>query len=365
MVTKLTSERLPVKLFNENAKLSRAAMENGGHPYNKEPESIPVAVGLRAHNTNTEMSHTLATTMTPYGPGIQIRGREYLKTLITDTNTYTAGNGMLAIPLNPRVLYTSRLQLLSKLYTRFIFKEFNIVWAGMPGTQTNGTAQLFGVYDPDVAVGFKPGDPLVGFAENSKCADVKLWDSVKLNMNDSHYKDMLYIDAGEDIRWSMQGVAYITSGGTIPATTELAKAIVEYDIVLASDMVDVDEVLPQRGYSTVISYPNIIIGTTFAATSSAPALLPGRYVCMFRGPPSSNCDVYMNSQAYALGTNAERTVLAKGQICWITVQASGVITFYAKPTIWNDIAGQSAPLVAAAAIVAGTIAVDVYKFADA
>jgi hypothetical protein len=362
LVTKLTSPKYETKMFAKNSRLSIERRNNGEHPYNKEPEEIPVAVGLKAHSANTEMNHSLATVMTPYGPGVCITGREYMGTVVTDANTFNAGNGMLAFPLNPRALYTSRLEQFAGLYTRFIFKKFRLSYIGMPGTQNPGSIQIFGCYDPEISVGFKAGDPMVGFAENAHCADAKLWDTTSMVMTDEHMKDMLFITADEDLRWTCQGIAYLTSGGTIPVNLELAKVVLDYEVILSSDIVDIDNILPTRNFTTTLGWGAVGTLSNFTFSSSAPALAPGNYMVTFRTEPSSTLDLYMDFNSSQMGNNDERTILRKGFIGYITVTVSGTIQLLAKPDFWGSTQATQLSMVPAVATVAGTVQCNVYKY---
>lgn len=291
MATKLVKIEPSQVLRNKIASHEYKAMD-GSHPYKLEEhgqhgESIPVIVSKPENGLNSHMKTTMEAVMTPYGPGVKIRGREYMNTIATDSRTYEAGQGIVAFPLNPRLLNVPRLATLSKLYTRFIFNRFDLHYAHSAGTFNNGSLEIFGVYDPTINPLVRPGETLISYATERWCKDFNISQDTVLNMNDSNFKDLLFLEADDDLRWTMQGIAYCIAAGSIAANIECGKLILDYEITLANDDLEDEELLIQRSYrGLTMNFRNETDAVaSLGRISSANAIPRGKYLVVFRTTP--------------------------------------------------------------------------------
>lgn len=339
VATRLTG---PVLVNNVNTTIrarTREITEKNLLPYRNEmePHDIPVVTSVAHRRSDKPLPITMEATMTEYGPGVIMRGEEYLSSASTSSNTYTPGNAIVGFPINPRVLTTPRLRSMARLYTRFIFKRLELIYEHTAGAQNNGSIQMFGVYDPTTNPCMKPGDALKGYAYNRGASTTGVFEDQKLVMDDKHFKDLLFLQPDDDLRWSMQGIIYVTTAGTIATSLEMGDFKIVYEVVLANDDLDEDEVYETRSYSGALTVPTggwtaggIV---TFNNNMSLPA---GAYWVTARADPTTAFSVWKDLNAYQTNETNELYQVAKGSGFYLLVPNSGSGVAYANPDLFGE-----------------------------
>lgn len=315
----------------------RAELNTLPYKNNAEEKDLPVVTSVAHRKSDKPLPITMEATMTEYGPGIIMRGEEYLSAASTASVTYTPGNAMVGFPLNPRVLITPRLRSMARLYTRFIFKKIELCYEHVAGTQNNGSIQLFGVYDPTTNPCMRPGEALKSYAYNRGASTTGIFEDQKLVMDDRHFKDLLFLQPDDDLRWSMQGIVYVTTGGTIATNLEMGDFKIIYEVVLANDDLDEDELFETRSYSGSLVVPSggWTAGgqVTYTNTMSLPA---GAYWVTARADPTTAYNVWKDLNSYQTNETNERYAMAKGSGFYLLVPNSGNAIAYANPDLFGE-----------------------------
>lgn len=324
--------------FVANVKSFNKRYEQGATPYKAhvEHEGLPVVSSIAHDKSRLSTEVSTRAVMTEYGPGVEFSGEEYLFSAATSSNDYAMGNTIVSFPLNPRVLTTPRLQLFSQLYTRFIFKEAELIYEHSAGAQNNGSLCMFGVYDPSVNPCCTPGDSLIGYATNRHAAQTGVFEDVKVRMDDTHFKDMLFLQADDDLRWTMQGILYCISVGTIPANLEMGQFKLRYKCIMANDDLDEETPTTTRTYAgTMLTNGPGVIGTeiTFQNTGAWPA---GKYWCTLRAAPSANFSLWRDADNQQQANAVQLYPVVKGMGFFILIPASGGIKAYHSPDLFSE-----------------------------
>lgn len=304
------------------------------HPYDREPESMPVAYGVKSNLLNPVGDDRLEAVMTQYGPGVKMRGKEFLTVISSQNLSMAGGNVICAFPINPRLLQLPRLTIMSQLYTRFLFNKFNLHYHKSAGTQNNGSLQIFGVYDPTLNPCMRPGETLIAYAAQRGSTDLALYQDAVLTMDDSHFKDLLFLAPDDDLRWTMQGVVFVIASGAIVADLEAGKIMLEYEITLCNDDLDQASNIVQRNYrSYVLTFNARTTGTPLSGTVGG--VPNGKYFVAFRSAPSAAVAVYQNMDARTQADPTRLFDLQKGSGCYATV-TGGTVRFMYAPDLYSE-----------------------------
>lgn len=297
---------------------------------------MPVAYGIRANLLNP-VEDRLEAVMTKYGPGVKMRGKEFLSVISTDSLALAGGNAILAIPINPRLLQLPRLSIISKLYTRFLFNKFSLHYTKSAGTQNNGSLQIFGVYDPTINPCSRPGETLIAYAAQRGSTDLALYQDAVLTMDDSHFQDLLFLSPDDDLRWTMQGVVFVIASGAIAANLEAGKIMLEYEITLCNDDLDLTADVIQRNYRAVTTTfaTTPAAGTSWQATTGV-AIPDGKYFCSFISPPTVAMNVYADNDSYLQANTNKLFSIQKGSGFYCTITGGQTARFMLAPDLFSE-----------------------------
>lgn len=364
MVSKLGGRLSTTQLF-QNISASHHARHEEDHPYDKEPEGLPVAYGTKAHLLDPKTEDSLEAIMTPYGPGVKMRGKEFLSVISSDANPWSGGNAIIALPLNPRLLELPRLSIMSQLYTRFLFNKFNLHYTKSAGTQNNGSLQIFGVYDPTINPCVRPGETLIAYAAQRGSTDLSLYQDAILTMDDSHFKDLLFLQPDDDLRWTMQGVVFVIASGSIVAGLEAGKIMLEYEVTLCNDDLDQNANIMTRNYRNT----NLTFATTPAAgnrVSGTTSVPNGKYFVSFRTNPSVAFSVYKDLDSYNQNDATKVYSVIQGFGCYAVVAAGAFRLMYGPDLYAEDSSVTTFNKLLITAGYTGTpiAAVDMYRYSD-
>lgn len=351
----------------KNIHASNSYAEKHEHPYDREPHEMPVAYGQPAKLTSAITEEHLEPVQTPYGPGVKMRGREFLSVITTGPQTMSAGSSILALPLNPRVLALPRLSIMSKLYTRFIFNKFCLNYCKSAGTQNNGSLQIFGVYDPTVDPTVRPGETLIAYAAQRGATDLSLYQDAYLTMDDSHFKDLLFLEPDDDLRWTMQGVVFVIASGAIAANLECGKIMLDYEVTFCNDDLEDDQVLAQRNFRNITATIAITSAGGRSEWSISGSPPSGKYYVAVRTNPTNGVTAYRDVDASNLANSAQLYTIAAGFGCYGVV-VGGVLRLLYAPDLYDEdstAANYTKLMVNGAAITPGTtMVVDLYKYTE-
>lgn len=292
----------------------------------------PVAVGSSITEVKTFMEQSECAISTQYGAGIRYRGTEYITNISTPATAPGRGQIQYSIPISPQTIPDTRLQKASQMYTRYIFKRVRFYYMGTAPTTTSGSLMMFCDYDPSQNPGTSPGDVALRYAFTHSASEMSVWEKGMCEVTDSVYSEMLYCDPDEELRWSVQGCFWLLSSGALPASTELGKLVMEYEVDFA--------VPDYRGNITT----NPTIDTVLTLTGPAggpPSCIPttvpqrGAYLVLLTGAPSSGVSFNVSQNAYAQGITP--ITLAQGQAFWgvISVGTSNQMRLLWTPDLYS------------------------------
>lgn len=323
--------------FAQNVKSFRKRLADGALPYKAhvEHEGLPVVTSIAHDKSRLSTEVSTRSVMTEYGPGVEFSGEEYLFSAATGAYTYGQGNTIVAFPLNPRVLTTPRLQLFSQLYTRFIFKDAELIYEHSAGAQNNGSICMFGVYDPTVNPCCTPGDGLIGYATNRHAAQSGVFEDVKVVMDDKHFKDMLFLQADDDLRWTMQGILYCISVGTIGGGLEMGQFKLRYKCIMANDDLDEEQPTLTRSYSGNLGTKGVGVVGAEVLLGNANAWPAGKYWVTVRNDPSAVFSVWRDRDSYEQNNVVQRYPFQKGMGFFMLLTATDA-KIYHSPDLFAE-----------------------------
>jgi hypothetical protein len=352
----------------KNKTFSLHYAEKHEHPYDREPEEMPVAYGTPAKLTSGHSDVHMEPVQTPYGPGVKMRGREFLSVVSSGAQTYDSGSAIIALPLNPRILMLPRMSIMAKLFTRFIFNKFTLCYNKSAGTQNNGSLQMFGVYDPTINPTVRPGETLIAYAAQRGATDLSLYQDAYLQMDDSHFKDLLFLEPDDDLRWTMQGVVFVTASGAIASSLECGKVMLEYEVTFANDDLEDEGLLTARNFRDITA--TIAITTDGARSEwSLPvgAVPNGKYFITFRTAPTNPVTLWKDVDASITGNLVQKFTTQKGFGCYAIVASNLMRLCYGPDLFAEDASSPSFTklMFNGNAITAGTnMKVDFYRYTD-
>jgi hypothetical protein len=319
----------------------------GSHPF-KEAHLImresglvgPPVVSSVKHETASRKAFMSAQSaiMTKYGPGLRVTGSEYLTSLVVPTGGPGRGSCLYSVPINPFVITDARLQLMSQMYTRFIFRRFRVTYEPTAGTQNNGSIMLFGDYDPAQNASLAGGDNSLRYAFTHNCRECSIWEEQSVTITDAPYDEMLYVDPTEELRWCFQGNFWCLLAGSTSNTAalEMGKFILDYEIDFAVPDYGGPLTMPNSTFSYSASIPTLVIGSSFKINGLPISTLCFVTIQSITGLVPANPTLYKNSSDYYLGNVSAGFNLTVGQGFYVYTQYSGTSFVYTDPAIWNQ-----------------------------
>lgn len=216
----------------------------------------PLAPSVKdeSRSSNRHNDFAMSLVQTPYGPGVEVSGTELLTVLTSSSTAPTRGSVLFGLPISPSVIPDARLQQLANLYTRYIFTEFRVSYRPTANATVSGSILMFGDYDPSQNPSVYTGDGNLRYAYVHNVSESSVWEPQSMKVDDRYYKDLLYLDANEELRWCIQGNFWALAAGNLPANTEFGKLFLDYKVVMA---------IPDMG--STITNPVIQQGITVTA----------------------------------------------------------------------------------------------------
>lgn len=253
-------------------------------------QQAPLAPSSKGHHDGSQHDFTMSLVDTKLGPGVEITGQELLTVLTSGAIAPTRGSVLFGMPVSPSIIPDARLVQLANLYTRFVFTEFRVVYRPTASATTNGSILMFGDYDPSQNPSVYTGDGNLRYAYVHNVSEASVWETQSVKIDDRFYKDLLYIDANEELRWCVQGNFWALAAGNLPANTEFGKLFLEYKVVMAVPDMGSAIVNPPQTQGTVCTIP---VGTAVANTGGQPFVISrpagmsdGLYLMIVRSVPT-------------------------------------------------------------------------------
>lgn len=307
----------------------------------------PVATASSMSKMPSFIEASEAPISTSHGAGIRYRGTEYLTNLTTSASVTGRGQVLYAIPISPQTIPDTRLQLAAQQYTRFIFRKIKFYYSGTAPTTTAGSLMMFGDYDPSQNPSASPGDAALRYAFTHNCAEFSVWQQASCEINDRVYEDMLYCDPDEELRWSVQGCFWLLTSGAVPASTELGKLVLEYEIDFA--------VPDYRGTITSGSITStslaVAIGNAGTTVVATPTAVPprGAYLMRIDAVTAGDIDFNVSLNAYQQGAPTIR--MAAGQCFFVTLTTAGTgINMLWTPDVYSLLGASNSSIVLSSTI---------------
>lgn len=304
----------------------RAEFETTGAP-------LAPSVSAESASHNRKGSFDMSVVQTKYGPGICIKGQEFLSAITSSTTAPVRGSALYGMPISPSVIPDARLQLLGQLYTRFIFEEFRVTYRPTANATTNGSMLMFGDYDPSQNPTIYVGDGNLRYAYVHDLSESSVWEPQHVKVTADHYADLLYLDANEELRWSLQGNFWMLAAGNLPANTEFGKIFLDYSVIFAVPDMGGPISNPVSLQDQTGTLPNTnTVGTVATATTTG--IANGMYLMILRTAPAggSTPTWYPNLDAYNNGSSALQVPVQPGTAYWVVV-SSNVAKFSLQPVV--------------------------------
>lgn len=291
---------------------------------------VAYASSSRSPKAHTKVSETSISTQ--YGPGMRVSGMEYITTISTGAVAPGRGEVMFALPISPQVIPDTRISKYTEMNTRYIGHRITFEYLGTAPTTTAGSMVMFCDYDPSQNPSFSVGDGSLRYAFTHDASDFSVWEKAAVTMDDSVYKDMLYCDPDEELRWSVQGCFWVLSSGTLEANKELGKIVMHYEIDFAVPDFRGPITNPTAG-SIVLSWAANSAAAAFTA-QTAVALTPGSYFGKFDSVPATPPLINVSQNAY--NQAAPAITLTRGSGFWFVAKfGSAFIDILWTPDVYG------------------------------
>jgi len=315
--------------------------------------SPPVSVGSSISSLPAALSEETLGISTEYGPGIRLRGREYLSNITVSTTATARGQCLYALPISPDIIPNTRLQIMSNMWTRYIFRKFRVTYAGTAPTTQPGSLMMYCDYDPSQNPFTVVGDVPLRYAYTHDATDVSVWEKATVEVTDAVYNEMLYVDPALDTRWSIQGTFWLLSSGALAAGLECGKLILDYEIDFAVPDLRGPIASATNLTALTVNIPVITAGNPLIFNATAPN---GVYFVRIDGNPTTTVTYAPNLTDYQVGV--AYYTLAQGMGFYGVVFGNTLAllmtpSFY-QPNYQND------RIIAGAATTAGTFVVSLY-----
>lgn len=274
----------------------------------------PVSVGSSVTKLPAFLEASESSITTKYGSGVRYRGTEYVTNITTPSTAPGRGEVLYAIPISPQTIPDTRLQKACEMYTRYRFRRVRFYYSGTAPATTAGSLMMFCDYDPSQNPASSPGDSALRYAFTHNAAEQSVWQKGMCEVTDDVYAEMLYCDPDEELRWSVQGCFWLLSSGGLPASTELGKLVMEYEVDFA--VPDWRGEISSPGLTdTVLTFATNTLGNipSCIATIDPPR---GAYLVLITGAPSASFSFYTSKNAFAQGAAA--LSMSKGMAFWAT-----------------------------------------------
>lgn len=240
----------------------RFEMDNG---------AAPLAPSTKHKWDSDHHDFTMRLVETAYGPGVEISGHELLTVLTSGATAPSRGSVLYGLPISPSVIPDARLVQLANLYTRYLFTEFTVSYRPTANATVNGSVLMFGDYDPSQNPSIYVGDGNLRYAYVHNVSEASVWQGQRVTVDDKFYKDLLYIDANEELRWCIQGNFWCLAAGNLPANTEFGKLWLDYKVVMAVPDMGGSITNPTSLQGVTVTIPTVgnVGGSSFTLTTPA------------------------------------------------------------------------------------------------
>lgn len=227
-------------------------------------------VGLAPNATNPRTKQRMSSSKD--GHSCRFRGTDFVQSVSSGTGL-SAGQVLISLPANPRMIGVSRLAIGSSVWERFKFRSLKFHYA--PIANATQTGSLIGYVDYDVndaPTGTGDANLQRAFAHYGS-QSCQIWGDpskrTSWELKDIDPLTDLYIDSpSEDPHWTSQGRFVLLSASTVAASLPLGNIFVEYDVEFFVPQI---EVTPVSGTGALILGGGVMSASDNLGSSSTTA----------------------------------------------------------------------------------------------